>query len=218
MFTRVICCPLTSLKNCSFWNLCVSFSFQSWRQILRFKKLEPTNILHFCLKNDWNESIHYQNGWQLIFWLTNRSSCGILSERCPGKKQSAWFVGCCWPSSLPVLWWLQVCAKLKTKPSPPNLLHLRRWDTVPRFITPTVPRVPSAAAQVSYTHRWRWDRSPHAPCCSQLSSCLSCVVLNTNKISDTCLNKSSASWTDRCIFKTKGMTSRVHHHHHEWST
>ncbi len=114
-----------------------------------------------------------------------------------------------------VLWWLQACAKLKTKPSAPRPTDpppLRRRDTALRSITPTVPRVPSAAAQVSHTHGWRCDpvllraslgvlsQSKHV----HVALAASCVVLNVNKISETCLSK-SRSWTDRCT-KDKDVT------------
>lgn len=44
------------------------------QQILTFMKLEPANLWHFCLKNDWN----YQNSQQLIFWSTDCHSFILL--------------------------------------------------------------------------------------------------------------------------------------------
>ena len=72
------------------------------------------------------------------------------------------------------LWCSQVWVKTKSLRCPINLLRLRRSDTLLSFITPTVPRALSAAAQVSHTHthththRWRRHSSPH-PLCGFLS-------------------------------------------------
>ena len=69
---QVLLCPTRSPKSKD-----SSFTVRNdkeQQQILTFMKLEPANLWHFCLKNDWN----YQNSQQLIFWPTDCHSSTLL--------------------------------------------------------------------------------------------------------------------------------------------